>query len=424
MSLATSFSSKFPSPLHWDKQSGGRVNSRWLEVTDTRVKYIGPGSEDKDAASVRADTPVPPDSSVYYYEVAVINRGRDGFIGIGFATSEVPLDRLPGWDSHSYGYHGDDGCAFKGSGKGNAYGPTFTTGDVVGVLFDRVDCCISFVKNGIDLGVAFADVPLEERLYPCVGLRTPDEEVDANFGASPFVGDFPGMVAECRERLTERVLATPLPGRGKAGSLLGELVFGYLQHHGHWETAAAVGRDVLGGAVSVSQADIADARSRQAVAEAAAAGRVEEAVDMAEALVPGALAAQPAVLFRLHCQRFLELVRARDDEGAMRYGRSVLSGAAASDQDQELLQDALSLLAYEEPEASPCGELLGAKAREDAAAALSAALLAHSGRSAQSALERCLAQLGAVRRELVQLGDASAAMLRFDKSLPSNGMLL
>ena len=31
---------------------------------------------------------------------------------------------------------------------------------------------------------------------------------------------------------------------------------------------------------------------------------------------------------------------------------------------------------------------------------------------------------GAVRRELVQLGDASAAMLRFDKALPSDGMLL
>ena len=48
--------------------------------------------------------------------------------GVGFATSEVQLDRLPGWDFHSYGYHGDDGCAFKGSGKGNVYGPTFTTG--------------------------------------------------------------------------------------------------------------------------------------------------------------------------------------------------------------------------------------------------------------------------------------------------------
>ncbi len=57
-------------------------------------------------------------------------------------------------------------------------------------------------------------------------------------------------------------------------------------------------------------------RSRQAAAEAAAAGRVEEAVAAAEALAPGALAAQPAVLFRLQCQRFLELVRrARPETG-------------------------------------------------------------------------------------------------------------
>ena len=41
---------------------------------------------------------------------------------------------------------------------------------------------------------------------------------------------------------------------------MGELVFGYLQHHGYWETAAAVARDVLGGAAIVSQADVADAR--------------------------------------------------------------------------------------------------------------------------------------------------------------------
>jgi len=41
MSLATSFSSKFPSPAHWDKSSNGRSNSRWLEVADVRVKYVG-----------------------------------------------------------------------------------------------------------------------------------------------------------------------------------------------------------------------------------------------------------------------------------------------------------------------------------------------------------------------------------------------
>lgn len=38
--------------------------------------------------------------------------------------------------------------------------------------------------------------------------------------------------------------------------MTGELVFGYLQHHGYWDTAAAVARDVLGGAAAVSQQDV------------------------------------------------------------------------------------------------------------------------------------------------------------------------
>eukprot|EP00891_Asterochloris_glomerata_P000856 jgi/Astpho2/856/gw1.00016.299.1_t len=71
--------------------------------------------------------------------------------------------------------------AFKSCGTGDQYGPKWTTGDVIGVLLNRVDHTISFTKNGMDLGVAFRDVR-EERLYPTVGMRTPDEEVLANFG--------------------------------------------------------------------------------------------------------------------------------------------------------------------------------------------------------------------------------------------------
>lgn len=58
----------------------------------------------------------------------VINKGRNGFVGIGFSAADVSLDRLPGWETHSFGYHGDDGHAFHHSGKGRPYGPTFGTG--------------------------------------------------------------------------------------------------------------------------------------------------------------------------------------------------------------------------------------------------------------------------------------------------------
>ncbi len=43
------------------------------------------------------------------------------------------------WEAHSYGYHGDDGHAFSGSGHGRAYGPPFGAGDVVGALLNRAD---------------------------------------------------------------------------------------------------------------------------------------------------------------------------------------------------------------------------------------------------------------------------------------------
>ena len=56
----------------------------------------------------------------------------------------------------------------------------------MGALLNRTTRTISFVKNGIDLGVAFRNVE-EERLYPSVGLRTPDEEV--GFGP-PFTAQW------------------------------------------------------------------------------------------------------------------------------------------------------------------------------------------------------------------------------------------
>ena len=48
-------------------------------------------------------------------------------------------------------------------------------GDTIGVLLNRAAETVSFFKDGVDLGVAFDHVQ-EERLYPCVGMRTKDEE--------------------------------------------------------------------------------------------------------------------------------------------------------------------------------------------------------------------------------------------------------
>ena len=36
------------------------------------------------------------------------------------------------WEANSCGYHGDDGLLYRGHCKGEAFGPTYTSGDVVG----------------------------------------------------------------------------------------------------------------------------------------------------------------------------------------------------------------------------------------------------------------------------------------------------
>ncbi len=90
---------------------------------------------------------------------------------------------------------------------------------------------------------------------------------------------------------------------------MGELVFNYLLHHSYFDTAAVVARDLLDGTVAVSREDVEEVSLRRALGDAVVDGRIDEAMAAAERLAPGVLGAHPGILFRLHCQKFIELVR-------------------------------------------------------------------------------------------------------------------
>lgn len=82
-----------------------RALSSLLEPPLIRVHLptVGPGEDDRQAATIIANHPVPLDCPLFYFEITVVSRGAEGFIGIGLQQDDVSLGRLPGWEAHSYG---------------------------------------------------------------------------------------------------------------------------------------------------------------------------------------------------------------------------------------------------------------------------------------------------------------------------------
>lgn len=60
---------------------------------------LGVGKSHNDAASVRTNCPIPASCGLYYFEVKIISKGRDGYMGIGLTASSASnfkMNRLPG----------------------------------------------------------------------------------------------------------------------------------------------------------------------------------------------------------------------------------------------------------------------------------------------------------------------------------------
>jgi hypothetical protein len=65
-----------PLPRQWSSQHKFQTLS--LSNSNLRVTYKGPGKTHKDAASVRTDHFIPSTCGIYYFEVKIISKGRDG----------------------------------------------------------------------------------------------------------------------------------------------------------------------------------------------------------------------------------------------------------------------------------------------------------------------------------------------------------
>uniref|UniRef100_A0A3B3DWX5 RAN binding protein 9 n=1 Tax=Oryzias melastigma TaxID=30732 RepID=A0A3B3DWX5_ORYME len=308
-----------PLPRSWSPKD--KFSYIGLSQNNLRVHYKGHGKTPKDAASVRATHPIPAACGVYYFEVKIISKGRDGYMGIGLSAQGVNMNRLPGWDKHSYGYHGDDGHSFCSSGTGQPYGPTFTTGDVIGCCVNLINNTCFYTKNGHSLGKNLGSVFvfLQPNLYPTVGLQTPGEVVDANFGQHPFVFDIEDYMREWRTKIQAQIDRFPIGEReGEWQSMIQKMVASYLVHHSYCATAEAFAKSTD----QAVQEELASIKNRQKIQKLVLSGRMGEAIETTQQLYPNLLERNPDLLFMLKVRQFIEMVNGTDSEVRCLGGRS------------------------------------------------------------------------------------------------------
>jgi hypothetical protein len=140
---------------------------------------------------------------VSYFEVSILTDGPEvvhqqtqsqavsDCVAVGLSTKNFRcFSRMPGWDSSSYGYHGDDGGIFHASGDMlKRFGPPYGKGDTVGCGIDYLNGGIFFTLNGKMLGYGWTGLDLHKKdLYPTIGVDS-NAPVDCNFGQKQFTFD-------------------------------------------------------------------------------------------------------------------------------------------------------------------------------------------------------------------------------------------
>ncbi|KAK9270709.1 hypothetical protein L1049_026292 [Liquidambar formosana] len=390
------------------------------------VQYTSANLHGHDVGVVQANRPAPVKRLVYYFELYVKSAGAKGQISIGFTNEGFKMRRQPGWEANSYGYHGDDGLLYRGHGKGETFGPTYTSGDIVGGGINYASQEFFFTKNGTVVGTLNKEV--KGPLYPTIAVHSQNEEVSVNFGKQPFKFDVKAFEVQERMKLQLTIENLSLPQNVSYG-----IVRSYLLHYGYEETLNSFDMASKSTVPPISiaqengfneQDNMYALSQRKTLRQLIRNGEIDAAICKLRDWYPQIVQVEclklhdgrSATCFLLHCQKFIELVRVGELEEAVKYGRTELSNFFELAGFEDLVKDCVALLAYEQPQKSSVGYLLEDSQREVVADTVNAMILSTNPNMKDSQgclysyLERLLRQLTACSLERRSLnGDQGEA---------------
>ena len=180
----------------WWKECPDDVDEKRKYSVDEENLRIATKNEDAicvddkwiNTCAIIGNTPLPPNQVISWSIKVLKSRGNDGSgISIGVAPSDINQNednsRKCGWYFNCYSSSLWSGPSHDYSGK--QYGPRkenageyVHTGDSVGVVMDTAKGELSFVVNGVNLGVAFEGIPLDKPLVSCVILYNKGDSIE------------------------------------------------------------------------------------------------------------------------------------------------------------------------------------------------------------------------------------------------------
>ena len=189
-----SHEAKFTTPEFKDlctwKECPDNVKEKMKYSVDEENPRIATKADEGDwdfLCTVIGNTPLPLKKVASWSVKVLKSRKNDGgWIYIGIAPSDIDQNEFNfnkcGWYLHCYDsvlrsgppheYFNKEYGPKKGSGK------YAHTGDSVGVVMDTAKGELSFVVNGVNLGVAYEGIPLDKPLVPCVLLNQKGDSVE------------------------------------------------------------------------------------------------------------------------------------------------------------------------------------------------------------------------------------------------------
>ncbi|KAK3154362.1 hypothetical protein QOZ80_2BG0189540 [Eleusine coracana subsp. coracana] len=359
------------------------------------VRYLGTNHHGHDVGVVQADRPAPTHRAVYYFEMRVKNAGEKGQTSIGFTCEGFKMRRQPGWESNSCGYHGDDGYLYRGHGKGESFGPKFTSGDIIGAGINYVSQEFFFTKNGSPVGGFPKDI--KGPLYPTIAVHSQDEEVTVNFGKEQFCFDIEDYIL--KEKMRQQSASDKLYLQPDISHWV---VRSYLLHYGY--------QDTLNSFDMASETDppanhqngfgeppeMYGISHRKILRQLIMSGDIDSTFKRLGEWYPQVIKDEKSVIcFLLHSQRFIEYIRAEECEDAVKYARANLASFLTHKAFDGLLTEIVALLAYDKPAETCIGYLLDSPQREFVADAVNATVLSTNPnmKDPESCLYSCLEKL-------------------------------